>query len=79
VKWAAVIRQTERIPEYVSHAYHMARAGRPGPVVLGLPEDMLAAECEASDAAPARIADSRPAAEIWPSSSAYWGRQRGPC
>jgi len=63
VKWAAVIRQTERIPEYVSHAYHMARAGRPGPVVLGLPEDMLAAECEASDAAPARIADSRPAAE----------------
>ena len=44
VKWAAVIRQTERIPEYVSHAFHMARSGRPGPVVLGLPEDMLAAE-----------------------------------
>ena len=42
VKWAAVIRQTERIPEYVSHAFHVARSGRPGPVVLGLPEDMLA-------------------------------------
>ena len=35
VKWAAVIRQTERIPEYVSHAFHVARSGRPGPVVLG--------------------------------------------
>ena len=63
VKWAAVIRQTERIPEYVSHAYHMARSGRPGPVVLGLPEDMLAAAGEVSDAAPARIPDSQPAAE----------------
>jgi acetolactate synthase I/II/III large subunit len=63
VKWAAVIRQTERIPEYVSHAYHLARSGRPGPVVLGLPEDMLAASVEAKDARPAQIAESRPAAE----------------
>jgi acetolactate synthase-1/2/3 large subunit len=63
VKWAAVIRQTERIPEYVSHAYHLARSGRPGPVVLGLPEDMLAAECEVSDAKPANISDCRPAPE----------------
>ena len=36
VKWAAVIRQTERIPEYVSRAFHVASSGRPGPVVLGL-------------------------------------------
>jgi acetolactate synthase-1/2/3 large subunit len=56
VKWAAVIRQTERIPEYVSHAMHVARSGRPGPVVLGLPEDMLASGCAAVDAKPARIA-----------------------
>ena len=63
VKWAAVIRQTERIPEYVSHAYHVARAGRPGPVVLGLPEDMLAADCAAADARGAQIADCRPSAE----------------
>src|SRR6476620_2497139 len=62
VKWAAVIRQTERIPEYVSHAIHVARSGRPGPVVLGLPEDMLAAACEAQDAKPARIAEAHPAA-----------------
>ena len=62
VKWAAVIRDTERIPEYVSHAVHTARSGRPGPVVLGLPEDMLAAECEIADAKPARIAEPHPAA-----------------
>jgi acetolactate synthase-1/2/3 large subunit len=62
VKWAAVIRQTERIPEYVSHAFHMARSGRPGPVVLGLPEDMLAAECEATDAKRANIAVAHPGA-----------------
>jgi len=62
VKWAAVIRQTERIPEYVSRAFHVASSGRPGPVVLGLPEDMLAADCDALDAKPARIADAQPAA-----------------
>jgi acetolactate synthase-1/2/3 large subunit len=62
VKWAAVIRQTERIPEYVSRAFHVARSGRPGPVVLGLPEDMLRAGAEAVDAKPARLPDPQPSA-----------------
>jgi acetolactate synthase I/II/III large subunit len=62
VKWAAVIRQTERIPEYVSHAMHVARSGRPGPVVLGLPEDMLSSDCATGDAKPARIAEAHPGA-----------------
>jgi acetolactate synthase-1/2/3 large subunit len=57
-----VIRQTERIPEYVSHAFHVARSGRPGPVVLGLPEDMLAATCGAQDAKAARLPGAEPAA-----------------
>lgn len=57
VKWSAVVRQTERIPEYVSHAFHAASSGRPGPVVLGLPEDMLSAASDLVEAAkPARIA-----------------------
>jgi acetolactate synthase I/II/III large subunit len=60
VKWAAVIRDTARIPEYASHAFHIARSGRPGPVVLGLPEDMLAAECAVQDAKSARIAEAWP-------------------
>jgi len=62
VKWAAVIRETERIPEYVSRAFHAARSGRPGPVVLGLPEDMLSAEAEIIDAKPARLAEGQPGA-----------------
>ncbi|MEO1293898.1 MAG: thiamine pyrophosphate-dependent enzyme, partial [Pseudomonadota bacterium] len=49
-KWVAEIEQTERIPEYVSHAFHVAQSGRPGPVVLALPEDMLSASAEVADA-----------------------------
>ena len=62
VKWAAVVRDPHRIPEYVSHAFHLARSGRPGPVVLGLPEDVLAAGTAVADAKPARIAEPQPAA-----------------
>jgi acetolactate synthase-1/2/3 large subunit len=40
-KWVAQIDRAERIPEYLSHAFHLAVSGRPGPVVLALPEDML--------------------------------------
>ena len=40
-KWAARIDQAERIPEYIARAYATAISGRPGPVVLALPEDML--------------------------------------
>jgi acetolactate synthase-1/2/3 large subunit len=48
-KWVAQIDRTERIPEYVSHAFHAAMAGRPGPVLLALPEDMLFAEAAVAD------------------------------
>ena len=40
-KWAARIDQAERIPELIARAYATAISGRPGPVVLALPEDML--------------------------------------
>lgn len=40
-KWAAEIRDPARIPEYVNRAFAIATSGRPGPVVLSLPEDML--------------------------------------
>jgi acetolactate synthase-1/2/3 large subunit len=54
-KWSSVVRSPKRIPEYVRRAFHTAQAGRPGPVVLGLPEDVLYARAETEDAAPALI------------------------
>jgi acetolactate synthase-1/2/3 large subunit len=48
-KWAGRIEDASRIPEYVARAYRMATAGRPGPVVLALPEDMLRDEVEVED------------------------------
>jgi len=48
-KWVAQIDRTERIPEYVSRAFHTAMAGRPGPVVLALPEDALFSEAAVAD------------------------------
>jgi acetolactate synthase-1/2/3 large subunit len=51
VKWVAQIDRVERVPEYVARAYRVAQSGRPGPVVLALPEDMLAASAEVADVA----------------------------
>ncbi|MEM6891177.1 MAG: thiamine pyrophosphate-binding protein, partial [Pseudomonadota bacterium] len=45
-KWVAEIDRADRIPEYVSRAFHVAQSGRPGPVVLALPEDMLSGPAE---------------------------------
>ena len=44
-KWVAEVEQTDRLPEYVNRAFRLARSGRPGPVVLALPEDMLSEQC----------------------------------
>ena len=40
-KWVAEIDHADRVPEFISRAWHVATSGRPGPVVLALPEDML--------------------------------------
>lgn len=47
-KWVAEIDHADRVPEFVSRAYHVATSGRPGPVVLALPEDMLVEMAEVS-------------------------------
>ena len=54
-KWVAEIDRADRIPEYVSHAFHVAQAGRPGPVVLALPEDVLSGPAEGEPAPPATL------------------------
>src|SRR5258708_10420259 len=60
-KWVAQIEDARRIPDLVSQAFHSALNGRPGPVVLALPEDMLTDEVEVADAGPYRIARGAPA------------------
>jgi acetolactate synthase-1/2/3 large subunit len=61
-KWVAQIEDPARIPELVSRAFHLAVAGRPGPVVLALPEDMLREEAEVADTAPYRLVQASPGA-----------------
>ncbi len=48
-KWVAEIDDTARLPEYVGRAFATATAGRPGPVVLSLPEDMLSEQADVAD------------------------------
>jgi acetolactate synthase-1/2/3 large subunit len=50
-KWVAQIDRADRIPEFVARAFQTATSGRCGPVVLALPEDMLAQSADVADAA----------------------------
>jgi acetolactate synthase-1/2/3 large subunit len=59
-KWATEIDDPERIPEIVSRAFYMAMNGRPGPVVIALPEDMLTERVSIGDAAPAEPVETYP-------------------
>jgi len=63
-KWAARIDDPRRIPEYIARAHAVALSGRPGPVVLALPEDMLVEEVPATLAP--RPAALRPAQAVCP-------------
>ena len=62
-KWAAQIDRAERIPEYVAHAYRLAMSGRPGPVVLALPEDVLTARAACADPPRVEAVPAAPAPE----------------
>ncbi|HLB79782.1 MAG TPA: thiamine pyrophosphate-binding protein [Dongiaceae bacterium] len=61
-KWVAEIDDAARIPELVSQAFHRAVAGRPGPVVLALPEDMLTDRVTVADAGPYKTVRPHPGA-----------------
>jgi len=59
-KWAAEIESADRIPEYVLRAFQVATSGRPGPVVLALPEDVLAEESHRCDTQPYHSVQTTP-------------------
>ena len=61
-KWVAQIDDAARIPEYLNRAFSVATSGRPGPVVLALPEDMLTDLTGAQDARPWQMVKTSPAA-----------------
>lgn len=62
-KWVEQIDSAERIPEMVSRAFHVATSGRPGPVVLALPEDMQTDRADAEDGKPYTSAQAHPGAD----------------
>jgi acetolactate synthase-1/2/3 large subunit len=59
-KWAAQIETAADVPETMARAFLVANSGRPGPVVLALPEDMLRETSDAAPVAPRAIAKARP-------------------
>jgi acetolactate synthase-1/2/3 large subunit len=59
-KWVVEVHDPARLPELIARAFRVAMQGRPGPVVIALPEDMLAEEAEVADAAKVEPV------EIWP-------------
>jgi acetolactate synthase I/II/III large subunit len=60
-KWVAQVDRVDRLPEYVQRAFTTACAGRPGPVVLALPEDMLSSSTDAEPGKPFHVVQPHPA------------------
>ena len=75
-KWVTEIEDAARIPEIVQRAFHVAMQGRPGPVVIALPEDVLT---EIAERRRRRSASSRrrsgPASRKWPNCRKCSGRR----
>lgn len=59
-KWTAEVNDASRIAEYVGRAFRVATSGRPGPVALALPEDMLTSICPVQQSVTYRPAKAHP-------------------
>lgn len=79
-KWVAQIDDVDRVSEYVSRAFNVAVNGRPGPVVLALPEDMLGAPVDVLPAAapPWQRLETAPPAQSLAALQQELGRARAP-
>jgi acetolactate synthase-1/2/3 large subunit len=62
-KWADEIDSAERVPEIINRAWHVALSGRPGPVVLAMPEDMLREPANVSPGPLVAVTPPAPSAE----------------
>jgi thiamine pyrophosphate-dependent acetolactate synthase large subunit-like protein len=78
-KWVTQIDMTERVPELLNQAFQVATSGRPGPVVVALPEDMLREEAAVAPVGPTARCAPIPApttspncAVCWPPPSGRW-------
>ncbi len=59
-KWVTQVDETSRLPEVIARAFSVACSGRPGPVVVALPEDVLTDEADVADAVRAPVAQASP-------------------
>lgn len=78
VKWAVEVGRPERAGELVARALAVARAGRPGPVVVSLPEDVLEAEVDQPPAAVPEVAPPAPRPEQVEQALAWLAEARRP-
>ncbi len=62
-KWVTEIDSAARIPEIMARAFTVAQSGRPGPVVIALPEDMLRSRTEAKAPPRVKLAEAAPTPE----------------
>jgi acetolactate synthase-1/2/3 large subunit len=62
-KWTVELRDAERTPELIQRAFRIAQTGRPGPVIVSLPEDVLVKEADMVFGTPVRIPAPHPAPE----------------
>ena len=77
-KWAVQIDHADRVPEIISRAWSVALSGRPGPVVVALPEDMLVDTSDAPPCGPVVIPEPAPSADEIESLRGMLGRSERP-
>ena len=62
-KWVTEIEDLARVPEVLARAFSVAMSGRPGPVVIALPEDILFGSGVVNDAHPSQAVQAAPTSE----------------